>query len=257
MSSILSKLGILVLVGSILFSIGSFAEDKITFYTENGTGSYFDSKGVLTGYAVEIVKEMIRRNNGKGEVVLVPWARGYDSVLKSSDSAIFSMIRNKERESLFQWVGPLNPTKFVFIGRKDSHFKFQSIDDAKKVGKIGCYRGDAREKLLIEKGFKNLDPISTEAPNSNNLKKLQLKRIDLWVTSQDDLLDAAKKYGINPNLFEEVMLLDVVYTFIGFSKDTSPEVIKKWQDTLDQIKHDGTYTKIMKKFNVPKYQWAI
>ncbi len=247
----------ILLVGIVVVSIAATTERKIAFFTENGTGSFLDSKGVPTGYSVEIVREMIKRNHNPSDIQIVPWARGYNTVLQGPNAAIFSMIRNKERENLFKWVGPLNPTKFVFIARKDSHFKFTSLEDAKKVAKIGCYKGDAREKLLIEKGFKNLDPISTEAPNSNNLKKLQLKRIDLWVTSQDDLLDSAKKYGVDPHLFEEVMLLDIVYTYIGFSKDVPDDEIKKWQDVLDEMKKDGTYVKIMKEFNVPKYQWAV
>lgn len=69
--------------------------------------------------------------------------------------------------------------KFVLIARKNSHFKFKSIEDAKKVKKIGCYAGDAREKLLISKGFKNLDSLSSERPNQNNLRKLESGRIDL------------------------------------------------------------------------------
>ncbi len=236
----------------------SFAGNgKIIFYTENGTGSFYDKNHVLTGYAVEIVREMIRRNKGKDEIQLVPWARGYDAVLSTPNTAIFSMIRNKERESIFKWVGPLNPTKFVFIARKDSKYKFTSLEDAKKIEKIGCYSGDAREKMLLEKGFKNLDPISKETPNQNNLQKLESKRINLWVTSQDDLQATAKELKIDSNLFEEVLLLDVVYTHIGFNKKTNNTEIKKWQKTLDQMKKDGTYIRIMKEFKVPEYMWSI
>ncbi|MDG0816681.1 substrate-binding periplasmic protein [Bdellovibrio svalbardensis] len=249
------KILLFVLLQFLVFSIN--AEEKINFYTEKGTGAYLDEKNHLTGYAVEVVREMIRRAATKDEIELVPWARGYETVLTKPNTAIFSMIRNKEREHLFKWVGPLNPTKFVFIARKDSHYKFKSVDDAKTVRKIGCYQGDAREKLLIEKGFSNLECIAKEVPNQNNLKKLKFTRIDLWITSRDDLLDTCKELKFDPNEFEEVLLLEVVYTNIGFHISTSDSVIKKWQSTLDQMKRDGTYVKIMKQFNVDKYMWAL
>lgn len=235
-----------------------FAEEQITFFTEDaGVASFIDKDGNLKGFAVEIVQEMIKRVGNKNTVALVPWARGYATVEKESNTALFSMIRNKERENLFKWVGPINKTRFVLFGRADSNFKIKTIDDAKKVKRVGCYRGDAREKILIEKGFKNLEAISGDTPNERNLKKLMMKRIDLWVTSRTDLTIAAKELGIRPDLFKEVVFVDEVHASIAFSKDTSDSVIKLWQKALDDLKQDGTYAKIMKKYQLDESLWAL
>ncbi len=241
-----------------LVLLTNFALGKeISFYVEGGTGSYYDQNDKLTGYAVELVNEMIKRHRTKNTIELVPWARGYEKVLSTPDTALFLMARNPEREKLFKWVGPMTSPKFVLIARKNSHYKFKTLDDAKKVQKIGCYSGDAREQLLLSKGFKNLDSLSKERPNQNNLKKLESGRIDLWVTSLDDLSSTAKELGLSPSRFENVYTLEVAYTYIAFNKNTKDSDIKSWKTILEQIKSDGTYSKIMTNFLMDKYLWAL
>lgn len=246
----------LVLISILLLTDLAFAKD-ISFYVEGGTGSYYNEKGKLTGYAIELVKELIRRHGTKNTIELVPWARGYEKVLNTPDTALFLMVRNPEREKLFKWVGPMTSPKFVLIARKDSHYKFKTLEDAKKVQKIGCYSGDAREQFLLSKGFTNLDSLSKERPNQNNLKKLESGRIDLWVTSLDDLFSTAKELGLSPSLFESVFTLEVAYTYIAFNKNTKDSVLKSWKVILEQMKKDGTYSKIMTDFSMDKYLWAL
>lgn len=36
--------------------------------------------------------------------------------------------------------------------------------------------------------------------------------------------------------------------YIAFHKETSEEVIQRWQKALDEIKKDGTYQKILQKY---------
>ncbi len=242
---------------SFLFVSFWVSAKEISFLVEGGAGSYFNEKGKLTGYAIGLVEEMIKRHRTINTIELVPWARGYKKALNTPGTALFLMVRNPEREKLFKWVGPMTSPKFVLIARKNSHFKFKSIEDAKKVKKIGCYAGDAREKLLISKGFKNLDSLSSERPNQNNLRKLESGRIDLWVTSLDDLDSTAKELGFDPKNFETVLTLEVAYTYIAFHKSTEESVLKSWQIILDQMKKDGTYRQIMTNFSIDKYLWAL
>ncbi len=45
---------------------------EISFFVEGGTGSYFNEKGKLTGYAIGLVDEMIKRHGTKNSIELVP-----------------------------------------------------------------------------------------------------------------------------------------------------------------------------------------
>ena len=51
------------------------------------------------------------------------------------------------------------------MARKDSDISIKSLEDAKRVNRIGTIRDDSKERLLINLGFKNLESVSTEHPN--------------------------------------------------------------------------------------------
>lgn len=85
---------------------------------------------------------------------------------------------------MFKWVGPLAIKRDILIARKDAYIKISSLDDAKKVMRIGTLRDDTREQLLIRQGFENLDSVSDE---QRNAQKLAMGRIDLWANKETGL----------------------------------------------------------------------
>lgn len=85
---------------------------------------------------------------------------------------------------MFKWVGPLAIKRDILIARKDAYIKISSLDDAKKVMRIGTLRDDTREQLLIRQGFENLESVSDE---QRNAQKLAMGRIDLWANKETGL----------------------------------------------------------------------
>jgi polar amino acid transport system substrate-binding protein len=102
----------------LILSNSSVAENKlnlkshdlpqVTFYTESYPPANYMENDKLVGISVESLK-LMWANLGMSEqnVFLVPWARGYRNVLKTPNSALFTMSRTYAREHLFKWVGPL------------------------------------------------------------------------------------------------------------------------------------------------------
>ena len=71
------------------------------------------------------------------------------------------------------------------------------------------------------------------------------KEIDLWFGSNAIAAGNIGKAGYAP---EDVVALYPVRTvelFIAFNKQTSPDLVSAWQETLDAMKADGTYDAIM------------
>ena len=48
------------------------------------------------------------------------------------------------------------------MARKESGIKIDTLEDAKKVKRIGTLREDTRERFLKEHGFTNLESVSDE-----------------------------------------------------------------------------------------------
>lgn len=237
-----------------LLSVGTLhAQDstpqKLTILTENaGESNYVAKDGSLAGHNVEIVREILKRLGQNHPIEAVPWARGYHMVLNDPDTMLFTTARIPEREDLFKWVGPLQISKFIFYARKKDKRPIKSLEEAKRVTAIGCIAGDVREKLLLNHGFKNIVPYFGMQPNAQNLKKLMAGRLDLWISSPKDLRTTLANTGVNPSEIKEVLTLSLHYEYIAFSKTTSDETVVAWQKTLDEVKADGTYERIMSKY---------
>ncbi len=214
---------------------------KLKIFTENSPPANFMKGGKLGGLSVAIVREIVRRCKMPDSIQMVPWARGYTLALTQPDVALFSTTRLPQREKLFKWVGPLYSQTWGFYGKKGAGLKITSLEQAKKVARIGTYHKDAKEQYLLAQGFTNL--VSTNK-NLSNIRHLLRGTIDLWVSSDFNMPYLVKQAGINPDRIERVYAFKKVENYIAFSTKTSDCLIHRWQRQLDEIKRDGTYERL-------------
>ncbi len=218
----------------------------LTIYTEiNSPVQFLGADGKLTGLAVEVVQEIQKRVGSKDPIKVVPWARGYQELLAKPGVALFSTARTAERNSLFQWVGPLVEVSFCFYVKADSKVTLKSLEEAKMLGAIGVYRDDARDLFLTKAGFANLE---RTIDNVANAKKLMAGRIDAFAAaslSVEDVMEAAGYKGADVR--EAMPFLKSQY-FIAFSKETNPETVHAWNDALEAMKKDRTFERIYRTY---------
>ncbi len=235
---------------TVFSSVGAnCASRQISVLTENsGDNNYLAKDGSIKGHNVDIVREIMARLGVGGPVELMPWKRAYLMARSGPNVALFSTTRTFAREDLFKWVGPLHVSRFVLYGKKGSGIEVNSLADAKTVGGIGCYRDDVREQYLKANGFKNLESLYGSDANAINLRKLLAGRIDLWITSNKVMINTARNMGIDSEGLTEVFVVKKVYAYIAFSKTTPDAIVSQWQTTLDDIKRDGSYERIMARY---------
>lgn len=236
----------ILLAITLLFGI-SYADD-IQPLTETWTPYQMESKDGLSGISVDLVKEIQSRIGNKKEIKVFPWNRGYNLTLKKKGYALFLTTRSKKREDLFKWVGPISSMKLVFF--KNAHrddLDIKTLDDAKKVKSVVVAKDTINHQKLKDLGFTNLEV--NELANYS-LKKLLGNKVDLYPTEYYSFVYKLKKEGLAGKLVPVKMKEPIYESFlyIAFNKETSDEVIKRWQKTLDQIKEDGTYQKILNRY---------
>jgi polar amino acid transport system substrate-binding protein len=219
----------------------SYGTPALKIYTEDSPPANYLENGKPAGFAVEIVREILRRLKLPDTITVVPWARGYRLALNSPDVALFSTTRLPQREYLFHWVGPLYHQTWAFYGRKGSGIQLHSLEDAKKVSRIGTYHADAKEQYLEDAGFRNL--VSANR-NVSNIRHLLQGDIDLWVSSDFNMPYLVRQAGGDPHEIECVYEFRKVDNYIAFSSNTHARTVLAWQQCLDQIKQDGTYLKL-------------
>jgi polar amino acid transport system substrate-binding protein len=154
------------------------------------------------------------------------------------------MTRTEEREKMFKWVGPIASNKWVFFAKKGSGITLGSLEDAKKVEKIGTYKDDAAESFIKAEGFTNIDSVVND---DQNVPKLMAGRINLWIVGELQGIHKAKAKGVADQL-EKVLDVKDTQLYIAFSKNTSDAEVAKWQAALDAMKADGSYDALIMKY---------
>jgi polar amino acid transport system substrate-binding protein len=218
----------------------------LKLFSEDSPPSAYEEHGRIKGLSIDIVREILSRIGQPDTISLVPWARGYQLALSDADTALFSTTRLPQREDLFAWVGPLYLQRWGFYRWKGTGNEVTDIESAKRVNRIGTYHQDAKMQYLQALGFENLVPTNK---NSTNVLHLMRGHIDLWISSDFNMPHLARQAGVLPDQLELAYPVHTVGNYIAFSKATSPHVIRLWQAVLDEMKSDGSYQRICRKYN--------
>ncbi len=205
----------------------------------------FIENGKVTGFSVEIVREMLRRMDEDVPVEMVSWARGYNLALRQPEVMLFSTGRNDAREDLFHWVGPLARQKWALFGRRGDGITIATLDDAKGVAAIGTYKDDIERQELKALGFTNLVMAMND---ETNIRRLMAGQIDLWPSSTLGVAYIAREAGVPFEDLEQKYVFNFYSVYIAISKSTPEDTVARWSRTLDAIKADGTYDTIRKKW---------
>jgi polar amino acid transport system substrate-binding protein len=229
-----------------LISVNPVLSQELTILTENLPPLNYVENDVLVGPSVETVREIQRRVGSNEEIQVYPWARAYKMSLEQENVVLFGMTHTEARHEQFKWIGPLATKRDILVARKGSDIRINSLEDAKKVNRIGTLRDDTRELLLKSLGFTNLESVSDEQMNA---KKLVLGRIDLWTYKIPGLRTVCELAGVDYNELEEVYNLREINVDIAFSKKTSDSIVEKWRNAFNEMLADGTLMKIRKEWN--------
>jgi polar amino acid transport system substrate-binding protein len=228
-------------------SPGMIHSASLRILTENLPPLNYVKDGALIGPSVEMVKEIQRRIGSTEEIQVYPWARAYQIAQEEENVMLFSVSHTASRENKFKWVGPLATKRDILVAKKGSNLVINSLEDAKKVLRIGVLRDDTKEEFLKMHGFTNLEPVSDERKNA---QKLMLGRIDLWVFKKPGLKTVCELAGVDYDAVEEVFNLRETTVDIAFSLKTPDAVVEQWRTTFADMLTDGTVQAIRRKWDV-------
>mgnify|MGYP000378818409 CR=1 FL=1 len=231
----------------LLASTSSVWAEKVLVVTEEfAPYNFTDETGNITGLSTEIVREVLKRAKLDHAIESQPWARAYRTAQDNSNVAIYSIGRNEEREKLFQWVGVV-ATWDMYLYKLKSRTDVQAskVADLKSYI-LGGVRDDVRTMYLLKEGF----AVDIVTDDINNIKKLQIGRIDAFATDEMALMALAKKAGVDFNSMEKLLKLDKLSTGLSmaFSLKTPEETVEKCRVALESMKKDGSFNKIAAKW---------
>jgi methyl-accepting chemotaxis protein/ABC-type amino acid transport substrate-binding protein len=199
----------------------------------------------VKGFSPDVVREIIARTGHDAQVNIIPWDTSYKALETKANVVLFTMARTPARENLFQWVGPFAHSNSLLYVRRGSGIKIESLYDARKLPSVGVIANDSKEQFLKSKDFKNLE-ISPDWVTV--FRRLLDGKISALAMTDLDLPVIAREAGMNPDDFEPAYEIFVTRLYVGFSKQTAPDVVESWQAALDSMKQDGTFASLAQKW---------
>ncbi|WP_372871554.1 substrate-binding periplasmic protein [Shewanella sp.] len=200
----------------------------------------FTRNGQLQGLAVDLLLKASAQSGSSiksADIRVFPWTRAYTLALHGKNNVLFSTTRTPEREQLFHWVGPISPIRLVLIARKESGIRIEQASQLPSY-RIGVVRDDIGEVTLTSMGLE--DKLQSNASTDLLLKMMTRGRIDLWAYEETVARWLIKEAGMNFDDFEVVYVLKEAELYYAFSRDVSDSIIKRLQQSIDDIKTEDS-----------------
>ncbi|MBT3700536.1 MAG: ABC transporter substrate-binding protein [Alphaproteobacteria bacterium] len=224
--------------------------------TEDWSPYQFTRDGVLVGISTDIVVELLKAVGSKQDrkdIIMYPWARGYKTLQKRPNAALFLTTKTHERASQFKWVGPIFTNTTYLIAKKFRSIKINHSGEVKSF-RIGAVIDDVSVEYLNELGVPR-EKLTLNRASEFNLRMMAIDRIDLVIDNWDNFLANAKMTGINPDLYERVYVVRADEVGIAFNRAVPDWVISRLQKALDDLRAKGVIDDLFKKYGlVPESQ---
>jgi polar amino acid transport system substrate-binding protein len=221
---------------------------SIKAYAEALPPLNYEENGKMTGFATELLRQMASEAGHSVQLEVMPWMRAYRTVKQQPGSALYSIVRNPEREALFKWVGPIAPRRimvYALASRPD--VKVRRPQDLLRY-RLGVLAESSAASQLLQLG---LPEARLEYGQSDevNLKKLLLGRADGVVMLDWAMRWQQKLQQVDAARIRPVWSLDQRYQYwFAFNKDTDPATLRSLQRALDQLRADGRLAALKRRY---------
>jgi len=229
-----------------LLALPSRADERL-LAAEMPPISYLEA-GEASGFAVDIAKELSARIKLRKEIEVMPIARAIATLTTEKSDLIIAIARTPERENLLRWIVKIKTEPLVLLVRADSGLDISTLDRSRKL-RVGVLRQGAAELVARRLDFQSLEISSHDISIA---RKLMVGRIDAWLTGVDVAMLTMDRAGFNRSLFRAGPVLGGLDIYLAGSPGITDETASKWKSTFDEMVRDGTYQKILNKYNFAK-----
>lgn len=172
------------------------------------------------------------------EIKLAPWAYAYECTASTPQRIILNALRTPKTEQLYKWVGPIDTSKVVLIGRKQDKLLINIKSDLEKY-RIATVRWSRPEKALLAGGM-NANKLYRSPTHVQALRKLDNGEVDLFAFTQKGVPYLMDGLGMAQNDYTICFTFDEQPLYFAFSKDTDDALINKLNRELKNLKATGT-----------------
>jgi len=235
----------IIITGAVIVSLhpGSSGEQHDladnTWYTEDYPPYNYGEDGVPKGFAVEVLREVMKESGkdpAEPDIRVRSWYEGYQTVLNTRMTALFSTARTPEREHLFKWAGPVFVSRNVLFAMKDRNVSVSYPRDLARL-RIAIIRDDVAGADLLSLGVAPSEwVVATKAEELIYL--LEMGGIDAWAYAELPGEEIIKTNAGDPEQFEAVYTLGTWEYYYAFNRDVPDTIVQEFQAGIDRVREE-------------------
>jgi len=200
----------------------------------------FRDKGVVQGLGFDLLEASlatIRPRFSQEEIDLDIWNKVYNEALAHPNSFLISTARLKDRESLFQWVGPLATVKLGAITKRSLVVpKGNTIETLRNLRIATIKETSAEQTLFKEIGTNHGLNITRVSTPIQGYKMLEYGRIDALVYTDVPFVYHLVSEGQDVSQYKMAHVLLNTDYYIAAGKGVPKEQINIMQTQLNRLK---------------------
>ncbi|GGY05715.1 hypothetical protein GCM10007160_36570 [Litchfieldella qijiaojingensis] len=233
------RLAPLMVIPLLLLSPFSQAGTLIFNTEEYPPFNFVNSAGNIDGFSTRLLEATLDEANLSATFRLLPWARAYTEAQLREHHCVFSTARTPERESLFQWVGPLVVTDWAAFALTDIDIQASRLSELENL-RVGSFRGDAVGRFVENSGV----PILVTAADRENISRLEAGLIDVWVSSETVARHIAAEAGVS---IERLFTFNQAEMYLACHLSVPETILTRLQTSLDTLRSEGHYERIRER----------
>ncbi|MGC5699100.1 transporter substrate-binding domain-containing protein [Pseudomonas sp. NFXW11] len=218
---------------------------ELRMLTDNHPPLHFQQGEHMTGFGVDLVEALAQRSGDRIQVLQLPMLRALRDAGKDADTAVFTILRTAERESRYQWVGPLMRTETALYARSSDAARVSDLRQAR--GQIAVPRRWLVYSYLKQQGLDNLWGV--DSPEIM-MRLLQIGRVQYVVADTMSVGTFAAEQGLPLDQLRYQMPLMHQDAYIAFSPKVDAEQVARWQQALDEMKRDGSLQQLKQRWHI-------
>ncbi|SMF59500.1 substrate-binding periplasmic protein [Pseudobacteriovorax antillogorgiicola] len=177
------KFSFLVLISATLYSKPSYPKGEVSLVTGEWC-PYLSSEFDFQGVFARIVTKAFELEGYRAQISFKPWARAYNDVKRGIHDGSIGWARTDKRKKLFYFSDDVLEQEQMIFHHKATLFDWSEMNDLKPYV-LGLTRSFAYTKALQEMIDKGLIKAEISSSDEQNMKRLVLKRIDLFPVAKE------------------------------------------------------------------------
>jgi polar amino acid transport system substrate-binding protein len=223
------------------------AADLVAYTGEWAPYNYKEGNAIK-GISSDLLRAACHEAKLECELNYVPWTRAYKTVSSTRNSVLYTTARKASREHEFIWVGPILPRTTWVYGRAGLEQSVRTPKDLASL-RVGVVRGEAAYQDLQAAGVPESAFVVLPA-NIDLLRMISRSMIDVLVETEVGMDWNLRTGGQSPDTISKLMKLsDEGGYYFALNLNSDPALAAKLQAAVDQLRRNGTFDSILKKYS--------